>query len=807
MNKRIYLNDDWLFTENFTEEFLKAEGISRDYVWVSLPHTVKETPFNSFDESIYAKVSGYKKRITFPLDYKNKSGRLTFEGVAHKATVYINGEERAVHACGYTGFTVDITKDIKPAESIEIMVKVDSNETLNQPPFGFVVDYMTYGGIYRDVYLDVGEPEYIDDLFLSSTKKAGSYVLKSSLRIHNPNRKALKVVQTVNNVVHEEILKRGISETDSTIEFSYEVSNVTNWDIEKPSLYDVNTKIFDEQGVLLDERTDKHGFREAVFKKDGFYLNGRKVRIRGLNRHQSYPYVGYAMPASMQRFDADIMKNELGLNAVRTSHYPQSHDFINRCDELGLLVFMEIPGWQFIGDGEWKNQAVKNTEEMVSQYRNHPSIILWGVRINESPDDDELYKRTNEAAHKLDPTRPTGGVRNFKKSHFFEDVYTYNDFCHDGEYKGCEKKKLVATDNNKPYLITEYGGHMYPCKAYDYDGHRTEHMKRHATVINAVAGEKDIAGSFGWCLFDYNTHKEFGSGDRICYHGVLDMFRNPKLAAYVYAADGLSPKTTPVLEVSSSMDIGEHPESKKGIIYILSNADSVKMYKNNRFVKEYFPKDSSFANLKHGPILINDYIGDAIITGEKYSNKVSKDLSKIANHVAMKGLTHMSLGIKLLVLKCMLFNHVSYNDAVNIYNKYVGDWGNVSPVYRFDAIVDGKVVKSVTKTPNRKTSLAVNVSHTELVHSKSYDVALVRIKAIDENGNLLSYFNEPLKLRTEGPIEIVGPSIVSLKGGMAGVYVKTKGLLAGEVNPARLDIANCQCGEETVEFKVKRIKE
>ena len=117
---------------------------------------------------------------------------------------------------------------------------------------------------------------------------------------------------------------------------------------------------------------------------------------------------------------------------MRTSHYPQSHHFINRGDGLGLLVFMEIPGWQHIGDEAWKKQACINAEEMIRQYRNHPSIMIWGVRINESQDDDAFYMETNRIAHELDDTRQTGGVRNFRKSHLFEDVYTYNDFIHDG---------------------------------------------------------------------------------------------------------------------------------------------------------------------------------------------------------------------------------------------------------------------------------------------------------------------------------------------------------------------------------------
>lgn len=202
-----------------------------------------------------------------------------------------------------------------------------------------------------------------------------------------------------------------------------------------------------------------------------------------MNRHQSYPYVGYAMPESMQKRDADILKNELGVNAVRTSHYPQSRHFVERCDELGLLVFTEIPGWQHIGDEIWKKQAVENVKDMVEQYRNHPSVILWGVRINESGDDDAFYRETNRVAHELDPTRQTGGVRAHKKSSLLEDVYTYNDFCHNGTNHGCEKKSAVTSDNSKPYLISECNGHMYPTKSYDWEEHRVWHAMQTCKCI------------------------------------------------------------------------------------------------------------------------------------------------------------------------------------------------------------------------------------------------------------------------------------------------------------------------------------
>lgn len=153
------------------------------------------------------------------------------------------------------------------------------------------------------------------------------------------------------------------------------------------------------------------------------------------------------------------------------------------------------------------------------------------------------------------------------------------------------RKSAVTSDNSKPYLISEYNGHMYPTKSYDWEEHRVWHAMRHVNVLDAVAGEADIAGSFGWCMFDYNTHKDFGSGDRICYHGVMDMFRNPKLAAAVYTCQQ---EKEPVLEISSSMDIGEHPGCNRGTIWIFTNADSVRMYKNDRFLKEYTASDSPY---------------------------------------------------------------------------------------------------------------------------------------------------------------------------------------------------------------------
>lgn len=808
MTHRFYLNDDWLFTEQFEDSLAAPEYPENTLQPVRLPHTCKETPFHYFDESLYQMVSGYRRHLLIPKDWQGKRILLTFEGAAHDSTVFCNGKKVGEHHCGYTAFTVDLTDNVLYGQDNLLCVRLDSRENLNVPPFGYVIDYMTYGGIYRDVRLEVKEKVSLSDIFVHtaidfrSSPVTAQITSEITLTASDENVTIRQYYMPKSTVAAQESWRLMCEQTvsadttcDKKIALTAAITDPLLWDTEEANLYILKTQLY-QDNTLLDETETTFGIREAVFKKDGFYLNGRKLMIRGLNRHQSFPYVGYAMPESMQKLDADLLKKELGLNAVRTSHYPQSHYFLERCDELGLLVFTEFPGWQHIGDDSWKAQAVANAKDMIRQYRNHPSIILWGIRINESPDDDAFYEKTNTVAHKLDPTRPTGGVRAMKKSHLLEDVYTYNDFLHDGEMPGCDPKKKVTSDMEKPYLISEYNGHMYPTKAFDNEERRSEHAIRHANVLDAVAGQSDIAGSFGWCMFDYNTHKDFGSGDRICYHGVMDMFRNPKLAANIYACEQ---EQTPVLEITSSMDIGEHPGCNRGNIYILSNADSVKMYKNDRFIKEYLPEMSPYKHLKHGPILIDDFIGDSFAQNERFRKKHAKEITDAMNLVARGSLNHIPKRLYLTALKLLLIYHIDFAEVTRLYTKYIGDWGGTATVYRFDAIKDGKVVKSVTKEPVREIRLEAEADHTILTEQHSYDVALVRIRAVDDHGNVLPFYQEPVRLITEGDISIIGPDTITLQGGMGGTYVKS----LGRSGQGALLLQSLTAGEVRIPFQIK----
>ena len=780
--ERLYWNNDWKFAETWEEAMKEAVYPENEMEDVRLPHTCKELPYHYFDEHAYQMLCGYRRHFMAPEAWQGKSVELTFEGVAHDAVVYVNGTEVKAHHCGYTAFFVEIAKYLKYGEDNVLAVRVDSRENLNIPPFGYAIDYMTFGGMYREVYVQVRNKTHLADVFVKPQIHPLQVTTEITVQNISDGITLQQEIRKKGEGAYSPLGKKPVKQTN--VQTVFPVQEIRLWEPENPYLYEIRTSLW-KNGEMIDARVDITGFREAGFRKDGFYLNGKKLRLRGLNRHQSYPYVGYAAPASMQIFDADILKKELGVNAVRTSHYPQSQDFIRRCDEIGLLVFTEFPGWQHIGDEEWKRQAVQNLREMIVQYRNHPSIILWGVRINESQDDDVFYRETNRVAHELDDTRATGGVRMLKKSHLLEDVYTYNDFLHDGRHPGCNPKRKVTPDMKKPYLISEYNGHMFPTKPFDDEEHRTEHAIRHANVLNAVAQEPDIAGSFGWCMFDYNTHKDFGSGDRICYHGVMDMFRNPKLAAKVYECQQ---EEHTVLELSSSMDIGEHPGCNRGETYIFTNADSVRMYKNDHFIKEYKREDSPWKHLPHGPLVVDDYIGDAIEKGEHFTTAQGKGIKDALNATARYGLSHLPKSVYVTALKMLLLYHMKPTDAVVLYNRYIGDWGGTSTTYRFEAVSDGGVTAELIKKPMTKVVLFARADHTGLQEKSTYDVAAIRIEARDEYGNLLSFFNEPVSFEVSGPVELIGPSVISLEGGMGGTYIKT----TGECGEARLVIRNAQ---------------
>lgn len=717
----ISFNQKWLYKENFKKEYISACHNGEGFENITLPHMNKEIPYNYFDEKMYQFISCYKKYFTVPKEYEQKQIYIDFEGVMTYAEVYINGQYVGEHKGGYTPFSFNLTRYIQFGEENSLTVKVDSRERDDIPPFGFVIDYLTYGGIYREVALRIVESTHIDNVFAKPQQVLDdSKGLEVDVYLRNTSDR-LKEVSIKTSLTDKDGEKVGEAIKQVQIDgperkeslMLVNLEGIQLWDIDAPHLYHVQVEIV-ENDKVIDNYGTRVGFRSAEFTPKGFYLNGRRVKIRGLNRHQAFPYVGYAMPKRAQEKDAEILKNELHLNLVRTSHYPQSIHFLNRCDELGLLVFEEIPGWQHIGDEAWKKVACDNVREMIERDWNHPSIILWGVRINESKDDHDFYTESNQIAHELDPTRQTGGVRCISDSELLEDVYTMNDFIHGDQTRALRpQQEVTGIKEDVPYMVTEYNGHMYPTKRFDQEERMNEHVLRHVRVQNQAALDQSISGAIGWCAFDYNTHYEFGSGDRICYHGIMDMFRIPKFAAHVYSSQ-VSPDIEPILEPVSLWARGERDRCGVLPMTILTNCDRIEVYQLGEKVGEYSPDRETYRGLEYPPVVIDELA-------------VTQDWGKGWNDLQLVG--------------C------------------VGDQEVIRKEYAKNPVATG---------------LIAEVDDNEL-NSGDTDVTRIIFKMVDQKGNILPYINEILSLEIEGVGEIIGPKEMALIGGCMGTWIKTTG--------------------------------
>ncbi len=313
----ISLCSDWEFTREWSAGFSYGEG---RYARVSLPHTAGEVPLHYAKPEDYAGICGYRRLVSVPLEYRGKRLFLQFDGAAHLAEVYLNGEKIAEHACGYTAFRVEITSFVRYGMENLLAVRLDTTENPAVPPFGFVLDYLAYGGLYREVWLDVRGADVIEDVFVV-TPSLGRAEIALTVSGSGARRRV--------TLLDDKGAVCAVAEGDDN-KYYVNYSNARPWTIDAPKLYSIRAELLDGSGAVTDEKTVRFGFRTAEFRRSGFYLNGERVFLRGLNRHQSYPYMGYAAPEALQREDARILKEELCCTAVRTSHYPQSAAYRRR---------------------------------------------------------------------------------------------------------------------------------------------------------------------------------------------------------------------------------------------------------------------------------------------------------------------------------------------------------------------------------------------------------------------------------------------------------------------------------------------
>ena len=364
-----------------------------------------------------------------------------------------------------------------------------------------------------------------------------------------------------------------------------------------------------------------------------------------------------------------------------------------------------------------------------------PSQHLFvGCTHQRQPRQRGLYKRTNEAIHRLDPTRPTAGTRSTRKSQLLEDVYAYNDYSYAGRGAGCENRAAVTPDTRKGYLISEFGGQNFPAKPFDDEPHRLVQALHHAAVLNDSIAQPGVAGSFGWCMADYNTHREFGSGDRICYHGVMDLFRNPKLSAAVYASQK-TPRAPSdiVLEVSSAMTLGDLPGGAAAACWCSPTPRAFGCTAATTLWPSLAPTGGGrFAALPHPPIEINDFVGSLLEKYEGMDHATGAQVAAILNE-----LRRDAMALSPLSKARMLSLRLSWSELLRMYYKYIGVLGSSAPVYRFEAVWHGRAVRTVVREPVQSVRLECTVHNPLLTDGPTWDCAAVSLRAIDQNGNLL----------------------------------------------------------------------
>ncbi len=756
------MNRKWRYHPSKVEGAHLATFNDAAFESVVIPHSNVNLPWHNFNDKNYEFISTYRRRFRYPAAAKGKRVFVDFEGVMTASTVWINGVALGEYKGGFTPFSFDLTEHLHHDAENVLVVQVDSTERPDIPPFGYEIDYLTFGGIYREVSLRIVSPTYIDNIFARPKD-----VLTGSPSV---DVDVFLAGQTADNLALEVELRDGdrivakgdspekmtgapdpnasmdpatsapvYASTQTTTDPARHTITLTGlgdiklWELQHPHLYTVHVRLL-SAGKPIDEDTRRIGFREATFTDHGFSLNGKIVKLRGLDRHQTFPFAGQAMPARVQRKDADILRTGLHCNIVRTSHYPQSRHFLDRCDEIGLLVLEEIPGWQHIGPEPWKEIAIDNVGRMVRRDWNHPSIILWGVRINESQDDHSFYIRTNALAHALDTTRQTGGIRNFKDSELLEDVFTINDF-----------DFPLRKPNHPRYLNTEFVGHTFPTKTTDDDERQREHTLRHARIHNQLASDPQYAGGIGWCAFDYNTHSNFGAGDRICYHGVTDIFRENKPAAGFYKSQ-CDPAEEVVLEPAFHWASSDE-STRFTTAVVCSNCDHLKFYLREmsnesnpwKLIAELDPDRNEFAHLTYPPFVL--------------------ELGKL--------------------------DRKQFNIA----------WGDL----RIDGFINGKQVISKSLSgagDDRKFAL---LPDDLTLKADGADTTRVVLRVTDQFDAIRTYANDPIVFTLEGPAQIIGDNPFALIGGTGAIWIRAKET-AGTV---RLTAKHPRLGTQTVEFNLQ----
>lgn len=586
------LNDGWLFRYGACMQQV-CSVIDSTWTPVHLPHSWNA---DAYRVKAYRQGEGwYVRQLTLPSRWEGKRLLLRFEGVSKAAAVYVNGQEAGRHAGGYTSFTLDITPLVHRDTSNWLAVQVD-NARQDIPPIS--ADFTFFGGIYRDVWLTAVNDCHIavdewgaENLFITTpavseeqaelhirTRVANASAAPARLVLeHRLYAPAGEHLQTLSQQLRLKAGESAWAEVDAR-----PIAHPALWTPETPALYRVETVLRDSRsGEVLDRSEHHTAFRWYRFDaSEGFFLNGKPYKLRGICRHQDQAPFGPALTDEMHRRDFRLMK-EMGANFIRISHYPQDDALLEMCDRMGMLAWEEIPVIDIVPDTPgYAETCEQNLREMIRQHRNHPSVIVWGY-MNEillqtqrryrtpetlQPVLDrtlELVRRLERVVKEEDPDRPS--VMAFHGSNAYNetgisdvvDVVGWN--LYQGWYGSDlnDFDRFLAEQHRQqpahPLIVSEYGAgsdrrlHSLNPHAFDFSvEYQQSYLEHYVPVLEQTPY---ICGGTLWNFIDFSAALREESMPRINNKGLVTNAREPKDVYYYYKA--LWRQDVPVLHIAT----------------------------------------------------------------------------------------------------------------------------------------------------------------------------------------------------------------------------------------------------------------
>ena len=502
----------------------------------------------------YPKFANYRGQGEYSTTFEAQGNiRLEFKGVSHTAEVFLDGRKIAEHYNAYTIFDAVCT-DLKPGVHT-LMVRAD-NRFSEKSALHIPNDYMTYGGIIRPIVLEEVRAAYIQYVHVTPYRANGKWNARVTVKLKNVFSKDSVSKEEKRFDLALELAGLNVMLSDIDITTQQEITtecvfeNVEAWTPEHPQLYEVQVRLL-QKGMVYDDLIDRFGFREIHVSGKEIYLNDKKIRIKGLCRHEDHPQFGCALPFAAMAADLELIK-DLGANSIRMSHYPNDEIFLDMCDENGIFVWEENHARglseEAMRNSNFEWQAEQVITEMIPAHYNHPSIYIWGI-LNECASETEYgrecYRRQFDLIRSLDTSRPCSFASCKIKTDIcldLPDVVSYNIYplwYHDTpveEYLD-DLYQWIQRDtkgSGKPFLVTEIGaGGLYGYRNA-YHSKWTEEYQAQALEkqLTAVLSYKDCMGVYIWQFCDIRISDEcFAGRPRTMNNkGIVDEYRRAKLA-------------------------------------------------------------------------------------------------------------------------------------------------------------------------------------------------------------------------------------------------------------------------------------